>query len=189
MLSEKQKDAVKNYLAKFGIDLPAKKVDADVTKLEDVKLIDGTILSVDKMEVGAGAKFTGADGVAIPAEGSYELEDGTTVVCAGGLITEIKPKEDDAQPKPNAEMAAILSRLEAIEKNHKATQTTLEAQLSETKKSNEELKKGLVVALSSIDELNTTAVSINLESQKADKVEVPYEKMTKRQQMEYNRNK
>lgn len=174
-LSEKAKNAVASYLAKFGIDLPAKKVEADVTKLEDVKLIDGTMLSVDKMEVGAAATFTGADGVAIPAEGEFELEDGTKVMCAGGLVTEIKPKEADAQPEPVEEdMKAILSklseRLDAIEKNN-SVKTNLETELSET-------KKGLGVALSAINELNNSAVALSLESQKEVKKEIDFNKLS-----------
>ena len=176
MLSDKSKEALKAALLKFGIELPATKV----VKLEDVTLIDGTMLSVDKMEVGAAATFTGADGVAIPAEGEFELADGSTVVCVAGLITEIKPKEADKQPEapevpagPNAEMTAILSRLTEIEKNFKtsaSTSATLEAQLSET-------KKGLAVALSVIEDMNTNAVALNLEAQKDVKKKIDISKL------------
>ena len=96
MLSKETKDALKSALLKFGIDLPA----TQVVKLEDVTLIDGTMLSVDKMEVGAMATFTGADGVAVPAEGEFELADGTKVICMAGVITEIMTKEADVQPEP-----------------------------------------------------------------------------------------
>ena len=189
-LSEKAKNAVASYLAKFGIDLPAKKVEAPVepaVKLEDVKLIDGTMLSVDKMEVGSAATFTGADGVAIPAEGEFELEDGTKVMCAGGLVTEIKPKEADAQPEPVEEdMKAILSklseRLDAIEKSN-AVKTNLETELSET-------KKGLGVALSAINELNNSAVALSLEAQKGNKKVVKsYEEMSNHEKMLFNKGK
>ena len=155
MLSKETKDALKSALLKLGIELPATKVE---TKLEDVALIDGTMLSVDKMEVGAMASFVGADGMVMPAEGTYELADGTMVTCVAGLITEIKPKEADVQPEPvNEEMKAILSRLEALEKVYSSKQTTLEAELSET-------KKGLQIALSAIDAMDKNSVAINLES-------------------------
>ena len=187
-LSDKAKEAVATYLAKFGIDLPAKKVETTVAKLEDVKLIDGTMLSVDKMEVGSPATFTGADGVAIPAEGEFELEDGTKVICATGVITEIKPKEADVQPEPiESEMKAMLSklseRLDAIEKNNTVTKTTLEAELNET-------KKGLGVALSAINEFNNNAVALSLESQnKYNKVVKSYEQMTNHEKMLFNKGK
>jgi len=175
MLSQETKDALKSALIKLGINLPAK----PVVKLEDVALIDGTMLSVDVMEVGSAATFTGADGVAIPAEGEFELADGSTVMCAGGLITEIKPKEADTQPEtpevpaPNAEMAAILSRLEAIEK--RVSNTSLEAQLSET-------NKAVVVALGAIEKMNENAVALSLESQKPAKTtQLEFSKLTELQ--------
>jgi hypothetical protein len=161
MLSKETKDALKSALLKLGIELPATKVETEVVKLEDVALIDGTILSVDKMEVGAMASFVGADGIAKPAEGTYELADGTMVTCVAGLITEIMPKEvetEATQAKPlEDEMKAILSRLEALEKVYSTKQTSLETQLSET-------KKGLQIALSAIDAMDKNSVAINLEA-------------------------
>jgi len=158
MLSKETKDALKSALLKLGIELPATKVE---TKLEDVALIDGTMLSVDKMEVGAMASFVGADGMVMPAEGTYELADGTMVTCVAGLITEIMPKEvetEATQAKPlEDEMKAILSRLEALEKVYSSKQTTLEAELTET-------KKGLSVALSAIDAMDKNSVALNLEA-------------------------
>jgi hypothetical protein len=157
MLSKETKEKLQSALLKLGIELPATKVE---TKLEDVALIDGTTLSVDKMEVGAMATFTGADGVAVPAEGEFELADGTKIMCAAGVITEIMTKEADVQPEPTesveSDMKAILSRLEALEKNY-ATKQNLEAQLSET-------KKGLQVALTAIDAMDKNSVALNLEA-------------------------
>ena len=187
-LSDKAKEAVATYLAKFGIDLPAKKVEP-VVKLEELPLVEeGTMLMVDKLEVGAKAEFMGADGIAIPAEGEFELADGSKVICAGGLITEIKPKEADVQPEPvESEMKAMLSklseRLDAIEKNNTVTKTALEAELNET-------KKGLGVALSAINEFNNSAVALSLESQnKSNKVVKSYEQMTNHEKMLFNKGK
>ena len=157
MLSKETKEKLQSALLKLGIELPAKKVE---TKLEDVALIDGTMLSVDKMEVGAMASFVGADGMSMPAEGTYELADGTMITCVAGLITEIMPKEAEVEvaPEPIAEeMKAILSRLEALEKIYSNKQTNLEAELTET-------KKGLQVALSAIDAMDKNSVALNLES-------------------------
>lgn len=187
MLSNKTIEAVKNLWAKLSVEVPAK----PVVKLEDVTLMDGTILTVDKMEVGSPATFTGADGVAIPAEGAYEYEGGT-IVCAAGVVTEIKPKEADKQPEPNPaapseEMAAILSRLSTIEEAYKkslATNQTLEAQLSEN-------KKAVVVALQAIEEFNTTAVAVSLEAASKGKAKVvkAYEEMSKHEQLLFNKGK
>lgn len=164
MLSKETKEKLQSALLKLGIELPATKVETKVVKLEDVALIDGTMLSVDKMEVGAMASFIGADGISMPAEGTYELADGTKVMCVAGVITEIMPKEEETkveietQAKPLEEdMKAILSRLEALEKIYSSKQTNLEAELSET-------KKGLSVALSAIDAMDKNAVALNLEA-------------------------
>lgn len=159
MLSKETKEKLQSALLKLGIELPATKVE---TKLEDVALIDGTMLSVDKIEVGAMASFIGTDGMSMPAEGTYELADGTLITCVAGLITEIMPKaetetEATKTPEPvESEMKAILSRLEALEKNY-ATKQNLEAQLSET-------KKGLQVALTAIDAMDKNSVALNLEA-------------------------
>jgi hypothetical protein len=115
------------------------------------------------MEVGAMASFIGADGVAVPAEGEFELADGTKVICMAGVITEIVTKEAEVETEATEakpledEMKAILSRLEALEKGYAAKQTNLETQLSET-------KKGLSVALSAIDAMDKNAVALNLEA-------------------------
>ena len=159
MLSKETKEKLQSALLKLGIELPATKVE---TKLEDVALIDGTMLSVDKMEVGAMASFIGADGMSMPAEGTYELADGTMITCVAGLITEIMPKEAETEVEievspVNEEMKAILSRLEALEKIYSNKQTNLEAELSET-------KKGLQVALTAIDAMDKNSVALNLES-------------------------
>ena len=166
MLSKETKEKLQSALLKLGIELPATKVE---TKLEDVALIDGTMLSVDKMEVGAMASFIGADGMSMPAEGTYELADGTMITCVAGLITEIMPKEAETEVEieispVNEEMKAILSRLEALEKIYSNKQTNLEAELSET-------KKGLQVALSAIDAMDKNSVALNLESNNNKKTE------------------
>jgi hypothetical protein len=171
MLSKETKDALKSALLKLGIELPA----TQVVKLEDVALIDGTMLSVDKMEVGAMASFVGADGVAVPAEGEFELADGTKIMCVAGLITEIVTKEAEVETEATKdkpledEMKAILSRLEALEKGYAAKQTNLETQLSET-------KKGLSVALSAIESIDKNSVALNLEAN--NKVEKNYNELT-----------
>jgi len=176
MLSKETKEKLVSALQKFGIELPATKVEpTEVVKLEDVALIDGTMLMVDKLEVGSKAEFMGADGIAVPAEGEFELADGSKVVCAGGVISEIMPKEAEAQPEVESELAAVLSRLEAIEKSIASNKTALETQLSEQNKSIE-------VALSAVNELAKIPVAMSLESQKPTKVDV-----SKMSNLEYRR--
>jgi hypothetical protein len=183
MLSKETKEKLVNALQKFGIELPATKVEPVITRLEDVALIDGTMLMVDKLEVGAKAEFMGADGIAIPAEGEFELADGSKVICAGGLIAEIMPKEVEAQPEPVNEMAAILSRLEAIEKSMTSNKASLETQMGEQ-------SKAIEVALSAVNELAKVPVAMSLESQKPSKKTVKaYEDMTNHEKMLFNKGK
>lgn len=59
------------------------------SKFEDYKLKSGAVVSIDKLEVGGSVVLNGE-----PApDGEHELEDGTKIVVAGGLITEVKKAE------------------------------------------------------------------------------------------------
>lgn len=64
-------------------------------KFETAKLKDGTIIEVEKLEVGFPVVIVAEDGTKTPApEGYHELEDGTKVkVDANGMISEIATAE------------------------------------------------------------------------------------------------
>lgn len=125
----------------------------------EVKLVDGTTLSVDKMEVGGVANIISEAGTLPAADGEYEAEDGTKITVAGGLITAIAPKEVEPQPEaPEAEnpmaqaMAALTARLAAIETefaNVKAENANLKVAMSQV---NEATK----VSLSAISSIVST---------------------------------
>ena len=167
-MSKTISERIKAALLELGINIPATPVAAPVVKLEDVQLIDGTMLNVDSLEVGAKATFTGADGVPVPAEGSYETADGSTIVCAAGLITEIKPKEADVQPEMDmktvlSKLAELSDRVKAFDGKFKSQDNseqikTLEAKLEKT-------EKALVSTLELVDELSKTAAALPLELQ------------------------
>jgi len=82
-------------------------------KLEDIPLKDGSIVSVESLEVGYPI-FVLKDGVQAPLpEGDYELEDGTMIkVDATGIIMEITPPttetpvEDTVVPEVEVEVVA-----------------------------------------------------------------------------------
>lgn len=107
----------------------------------EVKLVDGTTLSVDKMEVGGVANIVSEAGTLPAADAEYEAEDGTKITVTGGVITAIAPKEVEPQPEaPEAEnpmaqaMAALTARLAAIETefaNVKAENANLKVAMSQ----------------------------------------------------------
>ena len=65
ILGKELTEKVKSFLK-----LNATPVKVEV-KLDDITLNDGTILTVDKMEVGANATITTADGVVTAPDGEY----------------------------------------------------------------------------------------------------------------------
>ncbi len=126
---------------------------------KDFAVKTGGMLSVnaDTITQGAQALFNGQ-----PAEGSYPLEDGTVVVCAGGVVTAIQPvqamqPQQPAQPnqtftpqqmaeqlaKMQAELAAIKAEKEQKAKAEEAARLAEEAAkvAAEAKTKDEELAK------------------------------------------------
>lgn len=126
-------------------------------KLEDVMLKDGNVLQVEKMEVGAMANMVTPDGVMPAADGEYVAEDGTVIMVMGGLISEIATAAEEAPI-----VAGINSQLEAVTKRLADIEAKFSAQTIELN----ETKKGLGVALSSVEKLTKQPVAISLEKQK-----------------------
>ncbi len=167
-LSEIAKKA-KAVLLELGIEIPVTKTE---TKLEDVSLVDGSMLQVEKLEVNSPATFVGADGIPVSADGTFEVADGSTIVCVSGVITEIKPKADEAAAV-DTDMKATLEALtktvnglaakfEAQEKGSKTIIKALETKLGKT-------EKGLATALELIGEVSDQAAGVSLELQEQSK--------------------
>ena len=78
-------------------------------KFEDAKLVDGTIVRYESLEIGAALSVVGEDGEVVPApDGEHELESGDVVRTEGGVIVEImspEPVEEEAE-EVEEEMAA-----------------------------------------------------------------------------------
>lgn len=79
-------------------------------KFEDAKLVDGTIVRYESLEIGAALSVVGEDGEIVPApDGEHELESGDIVRTEGGVIVEImtpEPVEEEAEEEKEEEMAA-----------------------------------------------------------------------------------
>ena len=72
---------------------------------EDKKFVEAAVeggtlkTEAESFAVGAEATFTPTDGQPVPAEGSYKLDNGTTVVCVAGKVTEVKEAEATMDPE------------------------------------------------------------------------------------------
>jgi hypothetical protein len=157
---------VKALALKFSsetvVEAPVEAPTAEV-KLEDVMLKDGNVLQVEKMEVGAMANMVNPDGVMPAADGEYVAEDGTVITVMGGLIAEIASAVEEAPEVEEAPIVAgINSQLEAVTKRLADIEAKFSAQTIELN----ETKKGLGVALSSVEKLTKQPVAISLEKQK-----------------------
>jgi hypothetical protein len=187
------KEKIKTILTKMGIEIKVKK-EEPVIKLEDVTLNDGSMLSVDALEVNSAATYTGADGVAVPAEGDYTTEDGTVITCVAGVVTNIVPpsSEDSSIDASKDDLKARLENIEKYIETLKSNNTKLEANFSKSEKELKETKNSLFVALQAIDVINENAVNLSLEAEKTTKVsfsEIPYDKMSNKEKVLFNRGK
>ena len=102
----------------------------------EVKLKDGTSLSVDKMEVGGIANIVSETGSVLAEAKDYEAEDGTVItVGVDGVISNIKtvevaPDMNKVTPEMLAALSARMSTLETELSASKANNLALQTQLS-----------------------------------------------------------
>lgn len=76
----------------------------DVTAVTDYILQDGTKISCDKLAIGGTVTLNGA-----PApDGDHQLQDGTIIQTAAGIITEISSPAEEAQDQEvNSDLAMV----------------------------------------------------------------------------------
>lgn len=80
-LSEQEQSALKDFVAPV------------VVTLKEVKSKDGKVLSYDGELIAGTMVNEMVEGNAVPAEGAYELEDGSKLMCVAGKVTEVVPME------------------------------------------------------------------------------------------------
>ena len=91
-------------------------------KFEDAKLVDGTIVRYEVLEIGAALSVVGEDGEIVAApDGEHELESGVVVRTEGGLIVEI------LEPEPVEEEAGDEEKEEEMSADETTEETTEEA--------------------------------------------------------------
>ena len=116
------------------------KFNADTTteKFVDAKLMDGTIIRYESLEVGMPLMVIDEAGNELPApDGEHELEDGTKVTVEGGIITEIASKQEEMpeEEMPNEQPMA------AVETVSKEDFETLKSEVADLKSKFEEFSK------------------------------------------------
>lgn len=129
--------AIKDLKAKFDA-MPPVVAAAEPTPTNpiEVKLKDGTSLSVDKMEVGGIANIVSETGSVLAEAKDYEAEDGTVItVGVDGVISNIKtvevaPDMNKVTPEMLAALSARMSTLETELSASKANNLALQTQLS-----------------------------------------------------------
>ena len=130
--------AIKDLKAKFDAMPPmADPNDAPApTNPIEVKLKDGTSLSVDKMEVGGIANVVSETGSVLAEAKDYEAEDGTIItVGVDGVISNIKtvevaPDMNKVTPEMLAALSARLAQVETKFVESQASNLALQTQLS-----------------------------------------------------------
>lgn len=108
-------DKVKELGKKFGFS-----EEPEAAKFIDAELSDGTKVKIEGESLVQGAKvMVVTESGEVPApDGEHELSDGSKIMVAGGVITEIMPKaEQAAEEQFNSEEAikTLIERIEAIE--------------------------------------------------------------------------
>lgn len=108
---------------------PTPPVETVKMAMTDYTLADGTVISIDKLEVGGNVMA----GEVAATDGSYTLPTGDEIKVVGGMISEITPKAAEAVEPAETEMkkdlVAMQSHIKTIEAKL-SKQETFEAKFS-----------------------------------------------------------
>lgn len=108
----------------------------------EYKLADGTMVMIDKLEVGGVVKI----GEDVAPDGEHYLEDGTKIEIKDGMIAMVEPKmEDPIDPtEMQNQMTQLKAEFEALKENfetHKAAFNKVSVKADTQEKANQELVK------------------------------------------------
>lgn len=127
-------EKLSGLVSKFNADTTTETKETFV----DAKLMDGTIIRYESLEVGMPLMVIDEAGNELPApDGEHELEDGTKVKVEGGIIIEIESKEEEM---PEEEMP-IEQPMAAVESVSKEDFETLKSEVADLKTKFEEFSK------------------------------------------------
>jgi hypothetical protein len=111
---------------------------------KDATLKDGTIVRYEnELAVGSELYVVTPEGEAPAPDGAHEMEDGTIVEVASGVITAITPKAENPAPEQSmsapdveamkAEMAAVKAEVESLKASFAAIKDATEKELNSIK--------------------------------------------------------
>jgi len=142
------REKVNALFAKHNVSLSAEEV-VEVKQMVEAILEDGTSIYSDSDVWAAGVRVFGkdADGnEVVLADGEYKTAEGIVVVIEGGLVTELKPMEEEKEPEVEVvieeeQTSEVVTEesLSAEVEGLLSLVAKLESELSEMKKANETL--------------------------------------------------
>lgn len=140
-LTPEEKKALKENIVQLNEQVAAPT--APTVQLAEMKTKDGKVLTIDgELKEGATVMLVDPTNGPLPApDGDHELEDGTIITVAGGLVTMVKPV---SAPEPAAEMAQVVQQMEAkFSAQTKEIEKSYSVKLAEQKKDFEDKLKDL----------------------------------------------
>ena len=120
-------------------------------------LADGTVVSIDKLEAGGVVLIEG-----VPApDGVHQLEDGTSITVAGGIIESVVPKEAEAvEPEDmNKQFALDIETLKNEFSSHKEAFASVQADFTAAKETIGKQDVAINQLLEVVQKLSEVAVS------------------------------
>jgi hypothetical protein len=186
------REKVNALFAKHNVSLSAEEV-VEVKQMVEAILEDGTSIYTDSDTWAAGVRVFGKDADGNDVElmdGEYKTAEGIVVVVAGGLVTELKPMEEEApevevviEEEQTSEVVAEESLSVEVE-GLLSLVAKLESELADIKKANETLSSE-VTKLSA----QPAAASIKEVKQAKQTPSKPYAKMSAEERYLFNLKK
>jgi hypothetical protein len=189
-------DAINSILQKFGVT--SLEVKGKINLMAEATLADGTMVATPQDEIAVGAELyiVPADGSepTVAPDGEHTLADGSIVVVAEGLITEIKEaveaeeEEADMSAEITAAISQLAERVAALESQNTELSTNLSAVTTEKK----DLAKKLSEAEAKIVKLSKEPATESVRKRVAEKAapaeKVDLSKMTYKERVRYHLN-
>lgn len=172
-------DEIKKLIQEFSTPAPAPVVDEVKQEATEVPLADGSMVTVDKLEVGGSVL---KDGQPV-GEGELTLADGSVIVCdASGVITELKPAAEAAPVDPNEDFRNKFTAFESEWTTYKQSFAAIQTEFSAAKETIGRQEQAIKQLMEMVKTLAETPVAAPAEAP------VAFENMTPLEQRRYLRS-